>query len=486
MGALRYNPREPAGKISAMLTLRRPIGLFVFHSFAAFLLPGGLPAAEETAQEVEAPAARPISDIEKDMKLAIASRNYLKLGELAQEAADLRSVEGIKLVIQYTLRGDDYDLEARVFRIFKAIEERPLRAAIYHEALKNPNFKTRIVLLGVVFQLREDPAAFAVLLEALKDPARPVALTAVRRLREARNVDRAVPALIESLGHHGKRPQSRMACDIRAALRSLTGTNLEAVEDWRNYWETRKSAGPGAGKPRADGKTRVVRPTFFSNAIESDKIVFIIDVSGSMLKRDPPPKKRKTAPAKPEPAPTPGKTVVRKTKAEKAAEEEADKPVVEADLPVERERLFRVKEELVRTIGSLPQSVAFTVLSYSNTLAFIGDSPQLLLATAENKQKAIEWVKKMKAEGETWTDTAFERVLGEVKDADTIFLLSDGQPYRNGKSIPPAAALDTIKTLNRFIKARINTIGFLQAGSNLQIFLRNLASQHDGTYTPLE
>ncbi len=475
-----------------MLNLLRPAWLSLLFSLAAAIIPGGLRAAQEKPEEAEAPVARPLSEIEKDIKLAAASKNYLRLGELAQEAADLRHVDGINLVIHYTLRGEDYDLEARVFRILKAIEEPPLRAVIYHEAVKNPNFKTRIVLLGVVFQLREDPAAFQVLLGALKDPSRPVALTAVRRLREAKDVDRAVPALIEALGHYKNRPQSRMACDIRAALRSLTEASLEAVEDWRNYWEVRKSGGPV--RPRADGKTRVVRPTFFKNEIESDKIVFIIDVSGSMTKRDPPPTKRKPAP-KADPSPVPGKTVVRKaqnddpkTKVGKSSndDESADKPKVETDLPVERERLFRVKNELVRTIESLPQSVAFTVLSYSNTHAFIGDSPQLLPATPENKQKAIDWVKKMKAEGETWTDTAFERVLGEVKDADTVFLLSDGQPYRNGKSIPEDAVLESVKTLNRFIKARVNTIGFLQAGSNLQFFLRRLASQNDGTYTPLE
>ena len=92
----------------------------------------------------------------------------------------------------------------------------------------------------------------------------------------------------------------------------------------------------------------------------------------------------------------------------------------------------------------------------------------------------------MKAESETWSDTAFEEGLARVAGVDTIYFLSDGQPYRDGKHLGLRNVADSVKTLNRFVKSRVHTIGFRQAGDNLQNFLKVLALENDGTYTALE
>jgi len=455
---------------------RRPVA----SGIAAVALVALLPAWAE-----DPPAARPLSEVEKEMKQAEAGHNFARLGELVEEAAALKDPAAYRAIIAYAMRGEDRELELHAFRILKDLEDPQGTAVLYHEAVKNPNYKTRIILLGVAFQRRDDPGAFESLAQATKDASRPVALTAVRWLRLSKDAPRAVPPLIEALVLSEKTRRGRMVYDIKNALRELTGVNLETATDWKNYWETRKLAPP---KTATAGSTqaRFEKPKFFGIPIESDRILFIIDTSGSMEKKDPIVEMKKPH----EPAPPPpesGKTVVRKAATE-AKKQAKSKEEVEADrstLPPERQRLYRVKQELIKTIDSLPENVMFTVETFNNEIVFLDEPPRLMLANTANKKRAQDWVRNMPAKGETWTDTAFERAFQALKDVDTIYFLSDGAPYRNGSNIPQDEVLDNLKTQNRFVKCRIHTIGFLKAGDNLQSFLRQVAKDHDGIYVPL-
>ena len=137
-------------------------------------------------------------------------------------------------------------------------------------------------------------------------------------------------------------------------------------------------------------------------------------------------------------------------------------------------------------INALPAGVSFTMASFCHQIAFISEPPRLMPATPDNKKKAVDWVRGLEAMGETWTDTVLERTLGEIPDVDTVFLLSDGMPFRNGAFIDKDKVREEIKVLNRFVKARINTIGFIQEGMNLQKFLMGVAAENDGKYTPLK
>ena len=443
---------------------------------------GGKAAKDGEAESGEPPPLRPLAEIEKDLKKAHNSKDWAQVGQLCEEAALRKDPAAFKAIVTWGLQGEDRDLELRIFRLLGRIEDPSLAGVIHQEALKSPNFKTRIILLGVIaqrHQKQKDPASVAILAQALRDPSKPVVLTAIKWLRESRDAVQAVPPLIEALKIFERSSLSRVYFDILNALRDLTGVeNLTDSRDWKNYWEIRKAGGPP--KARKSLTQVVQRPNFFSVAIESDKILFIIDVSGSMVKKDPPlPEDGKKEPA------VPGKTVVRPpTKAmpggkKKLSDEERDA------LPMDRQRIFRVKKELVKLIEGLPQSTLFTVMSFNHQIHYIGDAPRLWTATPENKKKAQDWVTSMKAEGETWTDTAFEKAFGELKDVDTVYFLSDGEPFRNGKEIPDNQVLEGIKSMNRFVKCRVHTFGFIQAGVNLRRFLQSLAAQNDGKYTGL-
>ncbi len=473
-----------------------------FHAIAA---PPGEPPAGKAAprpgskkDEKRAPAdegkdagasekagGRSLAEIEKEMKRAHAAKDFARLGKLSDEALETADPAAYRAVIQYALQGEDRELDAHVFNRLVAAEDPAARAVIYSEVTKNASFRTRIILLGVcrdLFLVKKDPAAFAPLAAGLRDRSRPAQLTAVRWIRETKETDRAVPLLIEALrGAEKQQPQSRFYFDVKNALKDFTKVDLELAADFQNYWDSYKAG--RAPKPR-QSPTRVVprKADFFSVPLESDQVLFIIDISGSMEKKDPP----MPDPAGPEAKKKvePGKTVVVKTKAQEGKDEKK-KAGDDGGLSLERQRIWRVKRELVRIIKAMPENVRFTVESFNHEIHFVGDAPKLTLATPDNKKRAEDWVNALQPNGETWTDEAFARAFKELPEVDTIYFLSDGMPWRNGAKVADEKVLTEIREANRFTKCRIHSFGFLQEGANLKRFMEAVAKQNDGKFTPL-
>jgi hypothetical protein len=491
--------RSVAGAL-LLLLLFIPSVSFAAEKVAPKAAPSGKAAegkkkdGKEAAGKEEAPPEpRTVAEIEKDMKKARAAKDFLRLSGLVKEALETKDPAAYKVVIAQALLGDDRDLELSTFRLLNAIDDPALTNLIYSEASKSPSFKTRIILLGVAgnaAKKKKDTAAFEVLATALRDASRPVVLTAIRWLRDAGDPDHAVPILIEGLkAIEAKKERGRAYNDTLGALKAYTGIeNITAAADWRTYWSNR-----GAGKvvKPSKGMTKAIRPMeFLTRRIDSDRILFIIDVSMSMLVKDPPIEKEVAEGAGKAAAPT-GKTTALKPGAATKAKREKKKTLLSQEeqdaLPMERQRLYRVKRELMRVIAGLDKGTQFTVLCFNHEAHFIGDSPRLLEANAENKRKATEWVSAMQANGETWTDKAFEEALGKLKEeVDTIFFLSDGAPRKDNKPIPEDKVRAVIRDLNRFVKARIHTFGFVQEGANLRRFLEKVAAENDGKFTALE
>ncbi len=414
------------------------------------------------------------TELAKSFRRAYTAKDVAGLRSLAGSISGEDDPRAAELLIKYTLAGLDFDLELTAGKALATMERPESRKVIHEAAIRNKNFKTRIILLGVAhyqFSRSKDPRAFQVLLNALSDPRKEVVFAALRWIRAAGD-ERAVDALIEALARWERQRWGRVYYDIRNTLEHLTGRQFDIADDWRNYWEARKQ-GIDAPPPKDSGRTKVVNRRFFSVTIDTDRVVFIIDVSGSMEKKDPPPEVEEEE--KPE-----GRTVVVSGKKKKK------KKIDPATLPLSRQRLYRVKQELISTIENLPEHVFFTIESFSHKVQFLDDKPGLIQATPANKLRAISWVRKMRPEGETFTDVAFERAFEEIPGMDTIIFLSDGAPRRNNEPIPEDQVLRKIMEANRFSKCRIHAIGFKQSGSNLRRFLTKLARQHDGTFTQLE
>lgn len=296
-------------------------------------------------------------------------------------------------------------------------------------------------------------------------------------------------ALMERLAK--KKETGRLYNDARIALEKITGkTGLEEAQDWRNWYEAYKagivpggtpSAPPDAARP-ARGEVKTV--SFFGLTIDSRRIIFVIDVSGSMLVADPPPDNwvpdRELG----------GKTGTRLREEDEATlkkkrEEELEK--MKKDWEKERQRIYRVKKELIRVIDALSPSVKFNIVSFSDQISVWKSGLQT--ATAANKTNAKEWFQKWQADGLTWTDDALKEAFKD-KEADTIVLLSDGAPTHLGGEgreewgghQDSKAIIESIhKWLaenNKFRKVTIHTLGF--EGANFE-FMKKLAEENNGT-----
>ncbi len=421
------------------------------------------------------------NQLEKQFKEAAAS-NIPRLSQLVDAAAPHDDPRAAKLLIQYALSGVDYGLELKAGEILSKMASAEAKKAIYEQANKNSNYKTRIILMGVAYAhyQKSDPAALVVLQKALWDPRDEVKFAALRLLKLAKDLN-AVDSLIAILEKVEKGAKGRLHYDLHAALKEITkGYDFELAADWKIFWDSRRGQKLEPPSQNA-GKTGVLHK-FFDISIDSDRIAFLIDVSQTMSRRDPPPPVAR----KPEGEHKEGDRKTEAAKKDKPEKDkDKDKEKVPAEFPLNRERMYRVKQELIRTIRSLPEHVHFIVQSFGSEIKYLNDNPALVPATPANKEKAVAWVNKLEPLGETWTDTAFERLFAEVKGFDTAILLSDGQPYR-GKALNQDEVLDGIKAANRFAKCRIHTIGFKQAGENLKRFLFALAGQNDGKATMLE
>ena len=232
------------------------------------------------------------------------------------------------------------------------------------------------------------PETLEALHTALGDRKAPVALTAIRFIRKIKRKESIAP-LIDHLGEleEGVR-LPRLYCDIVDVLKSITGADLKTANDWRNW---QKGTQKGVKKKRTKRKVRKGRRTavaknseFFSIPLASDRVLFLIDVSQSMLERDPeglpptrPPVKRTGAPQK-----------------------------LESEPPADRERLSRVQKALISAIRALPETTRFGIISFDHEPTRWGGKSALVKAEKATKAAARKLVAGLKAQGDTRTGRA--------------------------------------------------------------------------------
>ena len=173
--------------------------------------------------------------------------------------------------------------------------------------------------------------------------------------------------------------------------------------------------------------------TFYGIPTHSHRVLFCIDISGSML------------------FPMDGKGGKREP------------------------RINRTRRELLRTLSDLAPGTLFNVYLFGDiTLA---RTPRLVPATSEHKEAAIAFLEEQGIRG----GTNIYGVLTAALDsgADTIFLLSDGEPNQ-GAIVDPALIIEEIAARNAHAAATIHTIGLSQ-DQNAELLV-NLASRNGGRY----
>jgi hypothetical protein len=133
-----------------------------------------------------------------------------------------------------------------------------------------------------------------------------------------------------------------------------------------------------------------------------------------------------------------------------------------------RTRLERVKMELVRSIGGLPDEMEFFVIFF-NRVAVPMPAEKLQPATLGNKRKYLEWCVKVRGGGGTDPGDALKKAL-ELKP-DVIYLLTDGV-------FKDDAVRDVTKLNTRGVS--IHTFCFGDASG--ESVLKEIARKNGGTY----
>lgn len=294
--------------------------------------------------------------------------------------------------------------------------------------------------IGAIRAKEHLPALFAAMAHA-DWSTRLAAIDAAAACRDPK----VVPQLIDRLGVESARLQ-RCVADH---LWQLTAQPFEQdVAKWQAWWQdagakfaivTEKeldAANARREQARLAERTSTRKEAkFFGIQVQSSRVIFVIDVSGSMLES------------------MYGRYVGKRGAA----------------------RIDVAKEELLTAIDGLDDGALFNVFAFSSGVARwqkdgIGDN------SAPSREAARTWVERLGASGATNLYDTLKEVFADA-DVDTVFVLSDGEPT-NGEVLDPHRIRQDVAFWNRHRKVKIHTIA---VGSSLEV-LEWLAADSGGTH----
>lgn len=253
---------------------------------------------------------------------------------------------------------------------------------------------------------------------------------AIRALRSMRD-KASIPPLIDRL----EAEKGRMEKSVAETLWTLTAQPFDKdVNRWRTWWKAEgddfrvisTSRLRKAEKEREMRRLRARTTTeaeFFGIRIESHRVIFIIDTSGSMTD------------------PVWGRYVGKRGAT----------------------RIDIAKQELTQAVKGLEPGALFNILAFSSGIGYwakegIGGIGEL------TRDDALEWIDRLGAGGATnLYDTV--KVAFEDPDVDTIFIMSDGEPTA-GAVIDPHRIREDVRTWNEHRGIKIHTIAI---GGNLEV-----------------
>lgn len=375
------------------------------------------------------------ADLARELIAAAKARNEQRIIELARQTGENPSTALIKTLLGIGVEAPGMPSYNAVRAALAGVRSDRAIEALGEQAQRAKDF--RLCMLAL-YALTDIPGEKTIeqLLPLLRHRNLDVLLTATGALAGKAHAS-SVSGLIDALGR--TRPATgEAALAIRRALYQLTAQNLASPQDWSKWWATVKDTWTPPTGGRERGRTAMAEvkppgdiPRFFGVEIAAVRVVFIIDVSGSMEAMDP---------------------------------------------GYNRTRIDLVKDELKNAIKGLRSDTRFTVVSFSDRIGAHTD--KLMPVTPKTQAQALAYVDSLRAEGHTWTQEALEKAF-TYTDANTFVFLSDGSPFKNGQLLPTQPILDAVMHANRFRRVIIHSISF--PGANVP-FMRELALQTGGTY----
>ncbi len=243
------------------------------------------------------------------------------------------------------------------------------------------------------------------------------------------------PDAIEFVTAQSRELDGQLKYKIDKFLDSVTEDYFAGEQARFQEWSQSRKSGSmfkqASHQPESLNRIQLVKQRYYGIEIHAKRLMFIIDHSGSMQEYD-----------------------------------------------VGQTRLDRAKGALIRVIEELPGDSEFAIVFYDTDVNAWRD--ELVLATEQNKRRAISFVRRLSYGSKTNTHGALRRALDFDEDLEAVFLLTDGRPTV-GEIIHPNAIVQDILHRNRFRHLNFNTIGIAVEGPTEQ-FLKTLAAESDGEF----
>ncbi len=269
---------------------------------------------------------------------------------------------------------------------------------------------------------------FGLVLERLESPEWPVRSAAIENLERLRMAG-AIGPLIARI----EKETGRLRQDVIRTLESLSGQSFgDSIANWQSWWQRNEKGfrmPPKADFSRSAAKGMEAAKSevgYFGIPIHSRAIVFVLDISNSMLT----------------PFDRQGSVPVGDSKNRRAASHG------------ENTRLDAARKNLVEVIHGFSSDVQFNIVFF-HSRTFLWQK-KLTPATESNKKRAELFVMDQKTGLQTLIHDSVEKGM-RMSGVDTLILLTDGAPTM-GKFIYPAEMVREILRLNRTLRIRFHTI----------------------------
>ena len=445
--------------------------------FAPFLAPTEAPAADR--------------ELTKLLRAHDSQGLIRRFGQLRQDDEVVAAREiPVAVAKVYLDDADDYHPRDRYLVFMRAIRELSLvrrEAAmeiIAAQVQAGKKWPARAVCLYATIQ-NPEMDAIDVCLTALTDKSPEVVRASAQALGHSKNA-LAIPPLIaamekweevdtaENASKRGRKglegsEAGRVWLAIRDSLHRLIGKSLHSAIAYKTYYDAHRDSIDPTKVDLSLEEESTTGLGLFGLELTGRNIVFILDISGSMMSSDPL---------------TPEQIEKLRRTTGVAGDDSLEKAMME-----DRRRIVRAKKELTGVVGGLPEDKNFNIIAFSSE---VSPWERLLVEAIEKKRKeALAYIAGLEATGITVTDEALQEALADPR-IDTIYLITDGAPTHvglTGPGLPPDSKnlmeriLEETRAVNHLRGVRIFTLGFEGAE---ETFLKKLSEENGGRYVRIE
>ena len=446
------------------------------------------------------------SDAEWDVMGRLQSEVSQQEGQRAQEDGVLRALvqtfgdateDGRKFILAKARGAKEWALRAAAARIAAlAPDEASSKLTLAESFAKDSDPRVKVAALDALTTATGTSWHDAVV-AAVADADWGVQLLA-SRLAGEREVGKAIPALITALSTCSP----RVGDEIVGALRKLTGQRMDAFpEPWAKWWEANRDKWGADGRPLQPvvSTPRQSDIDMYGLKVKSNRVLFIIDISGSMkLEKKVTPPPAPTPPEKPKGPVTGDDAPMGEPKPSdpKPSDPKKDEPVKPAEPGASLfvgPKIDFARQELKRALQKLPKDAMINIIAFNH--AVTQWMPKMVQATDANKELAFAWFRDLQPSGSTYVDGALRLAfkmagMGAYDKAypgvgvDTIVLLSDGAPTdsdsRDSKLMDPEEILKHVTEWNSQKRVIIHCVSIDNVYQGIE-FMKKLAAQNGGT-----